>query len=318
MSAQIIILFFSFFFSINFFFFLICHHLQYNTFPFRISFILLIFMPFTYSSPDPSFLLLLVKTVFLPPSWGKKWEGWVDFFAMETHECPNPYFETLQRRACTSLSTLSKSATAVNGSLTNAWKSAAYFKVVLHLPTNNIIGPSPTSFYFSMRDSMLWNPCSPVAPSVFLNPKTQSRWWTQPQTPPRRLQLWLDFCSTQRSHIAPLPLETRVQVHQGDCRRAAKPVYLEVSVQQTSCSLNAGPGHGWGHRSGEQWLIPVAAAPPRAGWWQCHERNRGKDLGPLHLFPIDVPMLFILFQKEFAIEVWGSSDISLTFLQGFL
>lgn len=112
--------FFSFFFSINFFFFLICHHLQYNTFPFRISFILLIFTPFTYSSPDPSFLLLLVKTVFLPPSWGKKWEGWVDFFAMETHECSNPYFETLQRRACTSLSTLSKFATAVNGSLTNA------------------------------------------------------------------------------------------------------------------------------------------------------------------------------------------------------
>lgn len=56
---------------------------------------LLISMPFTYSSPDPSFLLLLVKTAFLHPSWGKKWEGWVFcyyFFLVKTQECSNRYF----------------------------------------------------------------------------------------------------------------------------------------------------------------------------------------------------------------------------------
>lgn len=60
-----------------------------------------------------------LSKLFLPPSRGKKWEGWVDFFAMNTQERSNQYFEILQRRACTSLSTLSKFATAVNESLTN-------------------------------------------------------------------------------------------------------------------------------------------------------------------------------------------------------
>ena len=63
------------------------------------------------------------------------------------------------------------------------------------------------------------------------------------------------------------------------------------------------------------WALP----PPRAGVaFNAREGYWGKDLEPLPPFPIDVPLLFILFQKEFAIVVWGSSDISLTFLQGFL
>lgn len=68
----------------------ICHRLPYNVSPFRISFILLIFTLFTYSSPDPSFLLLLVKTAFLHGGRSGK-AGWIIFLTVKTHECSDQY-----------------------------------------------------------------------------------------------------------------------------------------------------------------------------------------------------------------------------------
>lgn len=63
----------------------------------------------------------------------------------------------------------------------------------------------------------------------------------------------------------------------------------------------------------------MAITTPRAGI--VHGARKGycrSDTEPLQPFPICVPLLFVLFQKEFATVVLGSSDISLTFLQGFL
>lgn len=108
-------------------FFPICHYLQYNTYPDRISFVLIILclsliLPQTLHS-----CFCLSKLCFFLLHGGRSGKaGWIFLLWTNTQECSSQYLETLQRRACMSPSTLS-----VNGSLTNAWKSAAYFNVVL-------------------------------------------------------------------------------------------------------------------------------------------------------------------------------------------
>jgi len=128
----------------------ICHCLPYNISPFRISFILLIFTLFTYSSPDPSFLLLLVKTAFLHGGRSGK-AGWIIFWLWKATNVPIDTSEILQRRVCTILSTYTKFATAVNESLTNPSKSEVYLKRRNSFPQITLSGLPEQAFIFILE-----------------------------------------------------------------------------------------------------------------------------------------------------------------------
>lgn len=150
---------------------------------------------------------------------------------------------------------------------------------------------------------MLWNTCSPVATSFCLNPMTQSEWWTQFQTPPEPSVL-AGFLFNPKLYCHPTQRNPCLCVTQGDFGRLEN--QLEANVCRMSPSLKAGI---W-HQSGEQWCSPEEVPPSRAGAaFSAWEGSQS-----LHPSLIHVPLLFILFQTQSAIVVWGSSDISLTFL----
>lgn len=177
-------------------------------------------------TPHSCFLLSKLRS-FMGEAGGRL--GVLFFWLWKAMNVPIDSSEILQRRVCTTLSTFTKFATAVNESLTNPSKSEVYLKRCNSFPQITLSGLPEQAFIFILRDPTACSEASPPSTPqdlqtmdqpqyhLWLDPAGSPAWWEKAtllpswwQSAPRSPQ---GDAAGHRSHVG-WPAELlRAQLH---------------------------------------------------------------------------------------------------------